>query len=103
MVTAIKIRLLKIKIFLILFYRFFKASIGKIVYWFKVKKEGYEVITARRMLTEFPGKSSCKKCSYGHGFIVRQLPDKTQTIGFCDCVMRQYVRSGKKYIVKDIE
>ena len=103
MITKLKIAWVHIKTFFLLFYRFFKARTGLMVFHIKAKGSGYRVITAREMLVKFPPKSSCKKCSYGQGFKVVQAPDKTKSIVFCDCVLRQYAKTGEKLIVKGIE
>ena len=103
MITKLKIAWIHVKTFFLLLYRFFKARIGLVIYRLKAKSSGYKIITAKEMLTEFPPKSHCKKCNYGQGFKVIQHPSKEKNIVFCDCVLKQYSKSEKKYIVRGIE
>jgi hypothetical protein len=84
-------------------YRFFKARTGMVIYRINAFTTGARFITASEFLTMFPAKKSCKRCSYGQGFYISQRADKTKEIIFCDCVLKQYEASGRKFIVKGIE
>lgn len=92
-----------VKIFAVVLFRAFKAKVAGVRLWIKAKDEGVEIITAKRFLTEFPANNSCKHCNYGQGFVQVQRADKTKRIQFCQCVLKQYGESGKKYIVKSVE
>jgi len=102
MITKLKIAWVHVKTFFLLFYRFFKARIGLVVFRVKAKASGIEVITAKEMLTRYPAKSACKKC-WGQGFRVVQAPNKEKNIVFCDCVLKQYAKTDQKLIVRGIE
>jgi hypothetical protein len=81
---------------------------NRFLQWKKAKKnviamkiQGYKFISPDDFLKEFPPKPGHKKCSYGRGWGTMQLPNGRKKIWFCECVLKQYRESGKKYALPE--
>lgn len=61
---------------------------------------GYKWVTMDQFLDEFKPKSGHSKCN-GKGYFVIKAADGFKRIMYCSCVHDQYIKSGKKYMMKD--
>jgi hypothetical protein len=91
------------KAFWLVLFRFFKARTGLIIYHINAWTAAYRFITAKEFLTMYPAVKTCKKCNYGQGYYIGMRPDKVKEIMFCECVLKQYRKSEKRFIVRGIE
>ena len=66
-----------------------------------MRLQGYKFISPEDFLREFPPKPGHKNCSYGKGWGVQKLRDGRKKIWFCECVLKQYRESGKKYALPE--